>query len=154
MKKYIYILFIAAVSTFAACKKDGLDRFPKTSISPNLFFKTEQDLSLYVNGLLSQPDRYTYLSDQGTDNLSTTGAVEIKNVMIGNASALNIRSGWNWSRLRDINYFLENYSKANVTADIKNHYAGLARYYRAAFYLDKVKRFSDVPWYSHTLEPT
>jgi len=154
MKKYIYIVFIAAVSILAACKKDGLDRFPKTSISPNLFFKTEQDLSLYVNGLLSQPDRYTYLSDQGTDNLSTTGAVEIKNVMIGNASALNIRSGWNWSRLRDINYFLENYNKANVTADIKNHYAGLARYYRAAFYLDKVKRFSDVPWYSHTLQPT
>jgi hypothetical protein len=154
MKKYIYIIFIAAVSTLAACRKDGLSRLPQTSISPDLFFKTENDLALYTNGLLSVPDRWTYLSDQATDNLSTTGAVEIKNIMLGNASAQNIGSGWDWGRLRDINYFLENYNKANVTTDIKNHYAGLVRYYRAMFYLDKIKRFSDVPWYSHTLTPS
>jgi len=153
MKKNIYIIFIAAVAMFAACKKAGLDRFPQTSISPNLFFNTESDLSLYVNGLLSQPDRNTYLNDQSTDNVATTAAVEVKNVMAGNANAQNITTGWSWSRLRNINYFLQNYGKAQVSAAIKNHYAGLARYYRAEFYLDKVKRFSDVPWYSGTLEP-
>lgn len=153
MKKYIYIVFIAAAGMLAACKKAGLDRFPQTSISPNLFFNTESDLSLYVNGLLSQPDRNTYLNDQSTDNVATTAAVEVKNVMTGNTSAQNITSGWSWSRLRNINYFLENYGKAQVSAAVKNHYAGLARYYRAEFYLDKVKRFSDIPWYSGTLEP-
>lgn len=153
MKKYIYIVFIAAAGMLSACKKAGLDRFPQTSISPNLFFNTESDLSLYVNGLLSQPDRNTYLNDQSTDNVATTAAVEVKNVMTGNTNAQNITSGWSWSRLRNINYFLENYGKAQVSAAVKNHYAGLARYYRAEFYLDKVKRFSDVPWYSGTLEP-
>lgn len=153
MKKYIYIVFIAAAGMLAACKKAGLDRFPQTSISPNLFFNTESDLSLYVNGLLSQPDRNTYLNDQSTDNVATTAAVEVKNVMTGNTNAQNITSGWSWGRLRNINYFLENYGKAQVSAVVKNHYAGLARYYRAEFYLDKVKRFSDVPWYSGTLEP-
>ncbi|TCD25582.1 RagB/SusD family nutrient uptake outer membrane protein [Pedobacter psychrodurus] len=153
MKKYIYIVFIAAVGMLAACKKAGLDRFPQTSISPNLFFNTESDLSLYVNGLISQPDRNTYLNDQSTDNVATTAAVEIKNVMTGNTNAQNITTGWSWSRLRNINYFLENYGKAQVSAAVKNHYAGLARYYRAEFSLDKVKRFSDVPWYSGTLEP-
>ncbi|MDQ0638280.1 hypothetical protein QF042_001845 [Pedobacter sp. W3I1] len=153
MKKYLYILFIAAVGILAACKKTGLDRFPQTSISPNLFFNTESDLSLYVNGLLSQPDRNTYLNDQSTDNVATTAAVEVKNIMAGNANAQNITTGWSWGRLRNINYFLENYGKAQVAAAVKNHYAGLARYYRAEFYLDKVKRFSDVPWYSGTLEP-
>jgi len=153
MKKYIYIVFIAAAGMLAACKKAGLDRFPQTSISPNLFFNTESDLSLYVNGLLSQPDRNTYLNDQSTDNVATTAAVEVKNVMTGNTNAQNITTGWSWGRLRNINYFLENYGKAQVSAAVKNHYAGLARYYRAEFYLDKVKRFSDVPWYSGTLEP-
>ncbi|MDO3627524.1 RagB/SusD family nutrient uptake outer membrane protein [Mucilaginibacter sp. BT774] len=152
MKKYIiYILFIAIA--FTACKKSDLDRFPQTSISPNLFFNTENDLSSYVNGLLSMPDRYSYLNDQSSDNVSTTANLEVKNVMIGNATAQNITSGWDWGRLRDINYFLENYNKAKVSADIKNHYAGLAKYYRAMFYMDKIKRFSDVPWYSGTLNP-
>jgi len=153
MKKYIYILGIAALSTVAACKKGDLDRYPQTSISPNLFFNTEDDLILYINGLLSQPDRNSYAEDQNTDNAATTGAVEIKNIMLGTANAQNLTTGWDWSRLRNINYFLDNYKKAGVTAAVKNHYAGLARYYRAMFYLDKVKRFSDVPWYSTTLEP-
>ena len=155
MKKYIYILFFASIGTFLSCKKGELNRFPQTSISPNLFFNNESDLNLYINGLLSQPSKSSYFSqeEQSTDNLSTTGAVELKNIMLGNTNAQNINTGWSWSRLRDINYFLENYSKAQVSEAIKNHYAGLARYYRAMFYLDKVKRFSDVPWYSGTLNP-
>jgi hypothetical protein len=153
MKKNIYILFIGIAATISACKKGELDRFPQTTISPNLFFKTEEDLSLYANGLLSQPDRNSYLNDQSSDNVATTAAVEVKNIMTGNANSQNITTGWSWGRLRNINYFLENYSKAQVTSAVKAHYAGLARYYRAEFYLDKVKRYSDVPWYSGTLEP-
>ena len=153
MKKNLYILFIGIAVTMSACKKGNLDRFPQTTISPNLFFNSEEDLSLYINGLLSQPDRNSYLNDQSSDNVATTAAVEVKNIMAGNANAQNITTGWSWTRLRNINYFLENYNKAAVSSAIKAHYVGLARYYRAEFYLDKVKRFSDVPWYSGTLEP-
>lgn len=152
-KNTIYILLAVLVFSVAACKKGDLDRFPQDAISPNLFFNTEDDLSLYVNGLLSMPDRNSYLNDQSSDNVATTASVEVKNVMLGNANSQNITGGWSWTRLRDINYFLENYNKANVSSEIKRHYVGLARYYRAAFYLDKVKRFSDVPWYSKTLNP-
>jgi|EP01133_Synstelium_polycarpum_P016571 hypothetical protein len=148
----IYILLIA-VLVLAACKKSDLDRLPQTSISPDLFFNTESDLSLYVNGLLSQPDKYSYANDQNSDNTATTAAVEVKNIMGGKTNAQNINVGWDWGRLRDVNYFLENYNRAKISDDIKNHYAGLARYYRAMFYMDKVKRFSDVPWYSRTLNP-
>lgn len=153
MKKNIYILFAVLAIGLGACKKGELDRFPQTSISPNLFFNTEEDLSLYVNGLLSMPDRGTYLNDQSSDNTSTTAAVEVKNIMAGNANAQNVTGGWEWERLRNINYFLENYNKAKVSDEVKRHYVGLARYYRAGFYLSKVKRFSDVPWYSGTLNP-
>src|SRR5690606_1375209 len=125
----------------------------QTSITPDVFFNTEEDLSLYINGLLSMPDRGSYLNDQSTDNAATTGAVEVKNIMTGSPSSQTITGGWSWGRLRTINYFLENYQKANVTAETKNHYAGLARYYRARFYHDMVKRYSDVPWYSGTLNP-
>ena len=152
MKKNIYIVLLV-LGVFSACKKGDLDRFPQTQIAPNLFFNTEEDLVLYINGLLSQPDRSSYLNDQSSDNVATTAAVEVKSIMAGSANAQNITSGWSWSRLRNINYFLENYNKAKVSNEIKNHYVGLARYYRAEFYLDKIKRFSDVPWYSKTLNP-
>ncbi|MFT3702639.1 MAG: RagB/SusD family nutrient uptake outer membrane protein [Agriterribacter sp.] len=156
MKKFInqYIFLICVISVFASCKKDFMDRYPQTSVPPELFFKSEEDLSLYINGLLTIPGRENYLEDQDTDDKATTGAMEIKSIMTGNPSSQNITSGWTWSRLRDVNYFLDNYSKAEVSDAVKNHYAGLARFYRALFYIDKVKRYSDVPWYSKTLNPS
>ncbi len=152
MKKYAYILLATLVTGLSSCS-DDLDRFPQTEISPELFFNTEEDLSLYINGLISMPDRYSYRNDQDTDNAATTGAVEMKTIMTGTPTAQNITTGWSWERLRNINYFLGNYQKANVAAEVKNHYAGLARYYRAEFYMAKVKRYSDVPWFSKTLNP-
>ncbi len=137
----------------ASCQKDFLNRYPQTSIPPDLFFKSEEDLNLYVTGLLSMSGRGSYLADQDTDDKATTGAMEIKSMMTGTPSSQTITAGWSWGRLRNINYFLDNYHNAGVTQEVKDHYAGLARYYRALFYMDKVKRYSDVPWYSHAMDP-
>jgi hypothetical protein len=40
---------------------------------------------------------------------------------------------------------------ADVTSEQLNHYEGVARLFRALFYMDKVKRYSDVPWYDKVL---
>ncbi|QEC51637.1 putative outer membrane starch-binding protein [Anseongella ginsenosidimutans] len=151
MKKLI--LLISCLAGLTSCKKDFLDRYPQTDISPELFFKSEEDLSLYINGLLSIPGKGDYQADQNSDNTTTTAAIEIKNMMTGTPSSQTIGGGWSWGRLRDINYFLDNYGKAEVAEEVKAHYAGLARYYRAVFYFNMVQRYSDVPWYSHALNP-
>lgn len=151
----IYIIgFVAAMGVLSSCKKSFLDRYPQTSIPPNLFFKTEQDLLLYTNGMLSLPGRNTYAdaSEQGSDNCATTGAVEIKSIISGTPTSQNITSGWDFTKLRQYNYFLDNYNGAAVTQDVKDHYAGIARYYRAAYYFNMVKKYSDVPWYSHSFD--
>lgn len=151
----LYIIpFLLLLCWISACKKGFLDRYPQTAIVPGVFFNSEEDLALYINGLISLPDRSSYLNDQSTDNAATTAAVEVKNMMTGSPSSQTIRAGWSWTRLRDINYFLENYDRAKVSSEIKNHYAGLARYYRAIFYAGMVNRYSDVPWYDKTLNPT
>jgi len=67
MKTLKYIVAISLSIFFSACKEDFLDRFPQTEISPELFFNTEEDLALYVNGLISYPDRYMYRDDQNTE---------------------------------------------------------------------------------------
>jgi hypothetical protein len=155
MKNLIYISISALLFGvgLSSCESDFLDRFPQTEIAPELFFNTEEDLALYVNGLISYPDRYRYRNDQNTDNAATTGAVEIKSIMTGSPSSQTITDGWDWGRLRNINYFLDNYQKANIPAEAKNHFSGLVRYYRAEFYMAKVKRYSDVPWFSKSLNP-
>lgn len=150
--KNIYLLLIIILA-FVGCSDDFMDTSPESSLAKENFFNSESDLQLYINGLHSLPGYGLFLSDQGTDDMATTGAVEIKNIMIGNPSAENISSGWSWNRLRSINFFLENFGKADIEESAKNHFEGLARYYRAEFYFNKIQRFSDVPWYSKTLNP-
>lgn len=154
MKKYIHYLFILNICWTASCNEDFMDRYPQTSIAPEEFFKTEQDLELYVNGLLSLPGMFEYQADQSSDNLATTGAVEVKSVMTGTPNSQNITGGWNWGRLRNINYFLENSRQADASVEAIEHFEGIARYYRAIFYSDMVQRYSDVPWYDQLLSPT
>ncbi|GAB3230256.1 RagB/SusD family nutrient uptake outer membrane protein [Algoriphagus aestuariicola] len=151
MKKYIAIIGICFA--MSSCQDDFMDRYPQTSISPEAFFKSEEDLELYVNGLLSMPGMGNYLADQSSDNMATTGAIEIKNIMTGSPSSQTITSGWDWARLRNINYFLDNYQKATAPDEAVAHYVGLARYYRAQFYFGMIKRYSNVPWYDKTLNP-
>jgi len=134
-----------------SCNKDFLNKYPQTSISPEEFFKTEQDLKLYIDGLLNLKSKWAYQGEQGTDNLATTGAVELKTILSGSPSSETLTGGWSWGRLRDVNYFLDNVGQAQVDSKVRDHYVGLARMYRAMFYYDKVRRFSDVPWYSTSL---
>jgi len=153
MKKITRYIILGSLFLSASCKKDFLNRFPQDQIAAELFFKSETDLSLYINGLLSLPDTWQYLGDQSSDNTASTASLEIKNIMTGTPSSQTITGGWDWGRLRNINFFLDNYNRADATQDAKDHYAGIARYYRAIFYFDKINRFSDVPWYGKTLLP-
>jgi hypothetical protein len=147
--------YLPLLLLFFACSDELLDRTPRNSVSPETFFRTEADLELYTNGLLDIPTgREIYLSDQSSDNAATTGAVEIKTIMTGSPSSQTLTGGWDWERLREINYFLANYERAAVPDEVANHYAGLARLYRAQFYYDKVKRYSDVPYYDEVLNVT
>ncbi len=152
MKKTIYLLSVLVL--LAACNDDFMNRHPRTEIGVERFFNTEEDLKMYIYGLYNFPGHGTYAADGGTDNQATTsGAVEIKNIMAAaNPSSSTVTSGWSWDRLRSINLFLANVGRADVAPDVKAHYEGLARFFRARFYMDKVKRYSDVPWYENVIE--
>ncbi|UII32772.1 RagB/SusD family nutrient uptake outer membrane protein [Fulvivirga ulvae] len=152
MKKII-LLLLTATSLMVACDDDFLEKYPETSISRENFFKTEEDLMIYTYGLYDFEGVGKYVSDIGTDNQATTGATEIKTMMTGTPSATSITGGWNWDALKDINYFLESIKETDLPEEVVNHYEGVARFFRARFYVNKVKRYSDVPWYDFVLEP-
>lgn len=148
----IIIIFFSLL-ILVACQDDFLDRNPTTSIGPAVFFDTESDLELYTNGLYSYvPGTAVIQSDLlYSDNIETP---VYNKFMSGErlvpASASD--AGWNWSYLRSVNYFLANYHRAQVDEGIKNYYAAIARFFRAWFYFDMMKRFGDLPWHSNPLE--
>jgi hypothetical protein len=63
--------------------------------------------------------------------------------------------GWDdWNSLRSINVMLNNLERVNASEADLNHYIGIARYFRAFFYIKKVRDYSDVPWYDKPLSTT
>jgi len=68
-----------------------------------------------------------------------------------NPTSETFGAGWSWGTLRSINFFLHYFNNNNLSEDVLNHYEGLARFFRARFYMNMVKRFSDVPWYDQLI---
>jgi starch-binding outer membrane protein, SusD/RagB family len=143
----LYLILIILLAT--ACNK--LDRLPISEVSPNQYFKTQQDLEIYTNGFYTMlPGTTIYTDDTQSDDVDP---LTISDLMAGRTivqmDAKN--AGWEWSELRNINFFLENYNRAQISDSAKSHYAGIARFFRAVFYYNKLIRFGDVPWYSTAL---
>ena len=153
MKKIFKLSLVTVLVILSSCNDDFLDRLPETEITADIFFNTEEDLAIYINGLYNFSGYSIYFDDKATDNIATTGNREIKTMMTTNANSSTITSIWDWETLRDINLFLENSDKASVTEQTRNHYKGVARFFRAQFYMEKVKSYSNVPWYDMVLTP-
>jgi hypothetical protein len=146
MKKFIYLLTI--VSLFG-CKKD-LDLKPFDKLNPQTAFRTEDDLALYTNSLyqILPTGNEIVRGDAMSDYLV---AKTPSSYLVGTFAATQA-SGWSWGDLRNINYFLAHYGQAQITDESKNHYAGVARFFRAWFYFNMIKKFGDVPWYSKAMD--
>ncbi|MCF3108835.1 RagB/SusD family nutrient uptake outer membrane protein [Niabella sp. CC-SYL272] len=149
MKRISYIL-LAATLLGVSCKKDFLQRSPQTSVTKDIFFNTPADLETYTNGLYGQ--LRANWNDLYSDNISVnTGGSEVDNLIRGGLSPATV-GGWNnWGNLRSINYLLDNVGKTTGDQAAINHYIGVARFFRANFYYNMVKRYGDVPWYSHVM---
>jgi hypothetical protein len=149
MYKIFIPLLIIAAFTFTSCEK-YLDLKPIDKLTPEQAFANENNLQLYVNSFYAQmlPDGPGIYQGDVMSDITVPNAVP--NYIGGRLSSQDA-TGWSWGDLRNINYFLENYNNPAIPLKARNHYAGIARFFRAYFYYQKVKQFGDVPWYGHTL---
>jgi len=150
MRKNI-LYFIPVLLLFISCE-DTLDRYPQDAVSSKYYFQNADQLQQYTNQF------YTILPTAAScyDEISDlVGKTTLANEAIGNRSipADASNSSWTWGMLRHINYFLQNVNKCS-DEKARNHYTGVALFFRAYFYYDKVRRFGDVPWFDHTLGNT
>lgn len=147
MKK-IFLIITIAIAFLTSCQK-SFELTPPDKLSPSNAFKTEKDLQLYANSFYNDLPQGNDIvrGDQTSDFLAGS---TIDAYLSGSYSAEQA-GGWSWTSLRNINYFLEQMKNAEIPDDAGNHFQGLARFFRANFYFNKVKQFGKVPWQATTL---
>lgn len=155
MKKIIYGLALAAV-TLASCS-DFLDKEPSNKLDASKFFANESELALYANGLyVDMIPSAEELTNSGSGTCDYLATSTTSSLLMPDFNADKM-SGWTygaWTNLYRCNYFLKNIDKAAATTDAAtlNHYRGVAKFWRAYFYFDKVKTYGNVPWYSEPID--
>lgn len=147
MKIFNYIIIALGVGLLGSC---DLNEFPEDTGTKEAIFESEAGMQLYANSfynILPNPDVGVFQKDDVSDFVARNG---VDNLLAVGALSPITSSGWSWEDLRNINYFIENAESSTVAN--KAHFIGLARFFRALFYFEKVKRFGDVPWVEKTID--
>ena len=152
MKKNItmnfrYMILAVMLLALTACE-DFLTRRPKDELSPDTYFRTETECQLYTNNfytiLPAATDFY-----QEDDDYIIPYALSTK--VIGNRVVPTTAGTWNWNMLRQINFFLSR-SHQCEDDDVREKYEAVAKFFRAYFYFEKVKRYGDVAWVDEPID--
>lgn len=170
---YILIVLSLAGLFLGSCKKDGFTtRLPLDRLGDNNFWATENDLRLYNNAIYP-----IYITGFGTgfaDGTLQPWGVNASKIVYGDVISDNMASvnfmavpantynvptasgsgGWNFSDIRRLNIFINNYQKVNASDAVKNLYLGEVYFFKAWDYFEKVKLFGDVPWLNTELNVT
>lgn len=145
--KIHHLGFLLILFVIAGCEK--LDQEPQSTASKSAVFGSESGLQLYTNSF------YTILPGNSTSQDAMSDYLAVKSVssfIQEGVFAPNLSSGWSWGDLRNINYFIANNNGPAVPEETRKNYLGIARFFRAYFYFEKVKRFGDVPWIGKPLD--
>ena len=151
-------LLLAGVLT-AGC--DSLEQNPVATSSKDAVFGSESGLALYTNSFynwMPSANNVTQ-SESMSDYAARRDVPQFIRSGVYNARVSDLTSSgqyevvalggdvnWGWNTLRSINYFLVNNTDESVPERARNNYSGIARFFRAWFYFEKVKRYGDVPW--------
>lgn len=125
-----------------------MEELPRAQVSKEPVFSTETGLKMYTNSFYDAfPNATTIFS-----NSYYIAVNSVIKYFTENGFSPEESSGWNWGTLRNINYFIANCNDPSVSPDIRNNYLGIARFFRAYFYFEMMKRFGDLPWVDHPLD--
>ncbi|MDR2627414.1 MAG: RagB/SusD family nutrient uptake outer membrane protein [Dysgonamonadaceae bacterium] len=139
-------IIIIAIQALTACE-DALDKFPKDRTYPEDYFRTETELQLYTNQFYTYLPEASAVYDEASDLIAKQ---QLPAVVTGLRDIPATGGGWSWSQLRVINECIVGLKNCS-DEKLREKYEGIARFFRAYFYFEKVKRFGDVPWYDHPI---
>ena len=160
--KYFFGL-IALMTILTSCNNDLLERAPLVAISDADFWASANDLMMYANNWYNQDGLLPIYRGYGTQGIfsldgengsDTQIRVDYNRRMNSENTLPASGGGWaagDWLLLRNINYFLDNYSLVDQPWESIRQYVGEALFFRSIFYFNKLRSFGDVPWASTTV---
>ena len=121
---------------------------PQDKLSPDTYFTTEVECELYTNRFyLMFPGASSIYSEEADYIVPISLAEEV----LGTRVVPSTSGSWSWDDLRTINFFISHSGNCKDVA-VRDRYLGLARFFRAYFYFEKVKRYGDVPWVDYPMD--
>jgi len=148
MKTISKILIFVSMSLALSGCDDFLTKEPETNLSPNTFFSSEAELELWTNRF------YSLFAGPDTDAIQVSDiqiAKNLSSVQQGTRSPATENWGTSaWAYLRYINYYLERSGNCSDET-VRQRYDGVAYFFRALFYFEKVRKYGDIPYYDFVI---
>ena len=157
MKRTIYVLLFATLFAGVGCKKTFLERLPLDVLVDDSYWANESNVRTFAYGFYTAYfDGYgssftfgRYFSGQSlNDDFAPSSPAQFTKVVPSSGG------GWTFAWVRKANIMIDRVQKAPLTDEVKNHWTGIGRFFRALEYSDLVKRFGDVPWFGKELDET
>lgn len=151
MKK-IFLLLTTAIFCFSNC---SLDREPETTLSDINFWRSETDLRGACNRLYI--DLPGFLTGRGhdlrSDEMIGTTPDEISS---GSRNIPEKSTDWSdpYNKIGVCNNIIIKGEQTPIDEDIRNRWLAEARFFRAYYYFDLVKKYGDVPLILKIFEST
>ena len=152
IKHIIFSALVASSGLLVSCDGDLLETVPNDRLSVDVFWRTENDAKLAVNGLYTDLDSTNIISwDALTEIAHTNQPFDVQAyIELGQYDATSSKLYGEWRRayrgIRATSYFLENVDKVTSTnPTLISQLKGEAKTLRAYQYLKLAAFFGDVP---------
>ena len=151
--KYIFLSVWAVMMAFTMTSCDGfLNQPPYDDFTDEEYWQNEDQARTYMYGFYT-----SVFSGYGTgtshgpflmgQTLNDDFASDVEQQDLTPLVVPESDGSWSFSNIRKANYVLENIDRIDATVAAKNHWRGVARFFRACYYSNLVFRYGDVPWY-------
>ena len=127
-----------------------LDEHMQAQADKNMIFGSETGLKMYIDGLYGQLPGQIHYADEALCDWGVNNSINTYEL---GAYGEDLSTSWSWGNIRTNNYFIKWNTDARVDEKVRNNYTGIAKFFRAYQYFDKLKQYGAVPIITEPLEP-
>ena len=154
-------LLLATAVSFSSCD-DFLTRDPQDTVTdvPS-FWNNEENLrtsfldyyTYFFPGYRSSWERADNFAETNVADWTDDNAQEVA-TLFTKVAPTSDAGNWNFKKIRNMNLLLSRIQSSTLGEEAKNHWSGVARFFRAMEYAKLVQKFGDVPYYDAVVGST